>query len=132
MNGTDGARVSGTFLPAAWISDACSGDQPLVGGGEPSASLALIDDQADSRLAGGEVVVEDVYDLGRFGALGQVGGGVVHRFVRELAAEWHQGRERDHPGEQDQPLGAAAGDDRCECSQVGLLFKRLRGELRPR
>ena len=93
------------------------GDLRLVGRGQ--AAGVLVDDQAGVGLALRKVVLQRADDLRRLRARGQERLGGVGRLVGELrgqvAAE--DGKRRDQPDRQHNPLRAATSDYRCELSQ---------------
>ena len=86
------------------------GDLLPVGLGE--AAVALVDDQPLRGLPAWELLVEDLDDLGRLGALGQERGRVVLGLVGELRAQGRQRREGDDPEDHDDELAAPTGDER--------------------
>ena len=109
-NGTVGGWISGSSSSERSSTAAASAAIFCLSAvGQPA--VALVDDQALGGLAGGELLVEHLDDLGRLGALGQERGGVVLGLVGELRAERHHRHEGDDPDREHDPLGAAAGDE---------------------
>jgi hypothetical protein len=85
------------------------GDLGLVGVRQPAG--APVDDQPQAGLAAREALLEELLDARRLGLGRQEAGGLVACDVGELGAERREHREGDDPEHDDQPLGAAAGDE---------------------
>ena len=85
------------------------GDLLPVGLGE--AAFALVDEQPDRRLAAGEALLQELLDLGRLRFRGEEARGLVGGDIRELGPHRSHHHGRDEPEKDDDPLGAAAGDE---------------------